>query len=490
MATASGSAPRSNRSAALVPRQYILPFILLTICFPAWGLANNMTDPLVKGFQQIFTIPTTWAALVQFWFYGAYFCLALPAAFIIKRFSYKTGVLVGLGLFAIGALMFYPASVAMQYSYFLVAIFVLAGGLSILETSCNPYIIALGPEETATRRLNLAQSFNPVGSVIGMMMAGFLILPKLNVASEETRNMLKATDPDKLREMQSGELAAVMGPYVGTALALVVLWLLIAIVRMPRASDADTRIDFFATLGRLVRNRHYSFGVIAQFFYVAAQICVWTFTIHYISSIVDRGDGQPLRDLLERTGIGDFVRTIRLVDPTKELNGITIAGIYHTCAMLLFLGSRFVCTALMHFMRPSMMLAGLGAGAIGLCAVAIVSSNLTGALCIIGISGCMSLMFPTIYGIALHGLGEDAKFGGAGLVMGILGGSLFPMLQAFVIDSYVDAKTGNATIEALDKAALTSQGAALSFAIPLVCFVVVTAYGLFDLKANRVAHGS
>jgi len=461
--------PQARESARtpVVPGHYILPFILLTTCFAAWGLANNMTDPLVRAFKGVFTGMSNFeSALVQFSFYGAYFVLALPAAFIIKRFSYKTGVLVGLGLFAVGSLLFYPASQAMQFGYFLIAIFVLAGGLSILETSCNPYIIALGPEETGTRRLNLAQSFNPVGSVVGMMMAGFLILPRMHSATEAER---AAMAPEALREIQSGELSAIMGPYVMLAFALVGLWIALAVVKMPSASDAGPKIDFLPTLGRLLRNRHYSFGVVAQFFYVAAQICVWTFTIHYIAGIVDSGQGRSLVDLLESSGINDFVRSIRLVNADSAMTGLTVAGIYHICAMLLFLVARFVCTALMHVVRPSMMLTVLALAALSLTLVVMTNVNLYGVICLVLISGCMSLMFPTIYGIALHGLGEDTKFGGAGLVMAILGGALAPMLQAALIDSHTPA---------------------FSYIVPLVCFAVVAAYGCFDLAAARRAHGS
>jgi MFS transporter, FHS family, L-fucose permease len=454
------------RKPVLVSRAVLLPFILLTSCFALWGLANNMTDPLVKVFSRIFTMTTVQSTLIQFSFYGAYFCLALPAAIIIKRFSYKTGVLVGLGLFAVGSLLFYPASRLMEFNYFVLAVFVLAGGLSILETSCNPFIIALGDEETATRRLNLAQAFNPVGSVAGVMLAGFLILPRVNPATDEER---AAMAPEALRAIQTGELSAVMGPYVGMAMVLIVLWILIALVKMPRASDAGPSIDFLPTVKRLLKNKHYTFGVIAQFFYVAAQICVWTYTIHYISGIVEAGGGGPLRHLLTSSGIDGFVRKIRLINPDSEMTGETIAGVYHVCALLLFLTFRFICTGLMHLIRPSAMLTILGVLAIGFSAVVMTSASLTGVLCLVGISGCMSLMFPTIYGIGLHGLGDDTKIGGAGLVMAILGGSLFPMIQARLVDA---------------------RGAPFSYIVPLVCFVVVSLYGLFDLTSRRVRHGS
>ncbi|HSL22444.1 MAG TPA: L-fucose:H+ symporter permease [Vicinamibacterales bacterium] len=453
-------------AATLVPAACVVPFVLLTACFAAWGLANNMTDPLVKVFSRIFTMSALQSSLVQFSFYGAYFCLALPAAIIIKRYSYKTGVLVGLGLFAAGSLLFLPASRTMQFGHFLLAIFVLAGGLSILETSCNPYIIALGPPDTATRRLNLAQSFNPVGSVVGTMLAGFMILPYINPASDVAR---AAMPPEQLRAVQAAELSAVMLPYVAVAAALVVLWTAIAVAEMPPSSDAGPRIDLLPTVGRLARNRHYAFGVVAQFFYVAAQICVWTFTIHYISAIVERGDGGPLLKLLESSGIHELVRSIRLIRPRQPLSGETVAGMYHICALVAFLAFRFICTALMRVLRPSLMLAALGAAAMLLTLVVMLSPDLTGVICLVAISACMSLMFPTIYGIALHGLGDDTKLGGAGLVMAILGGALFPLVQGALVDA---------------------RGPAFSYVVPLVCFLVVTSYGLFDLRSKRIAHAS
>ncbi len=404
------------------------------------------------------------SSLVQFSFYGAYFCLAIPAAILIKRTTYKTGVLVGLGLFILGAFLFFPASRMMEFNFFLMAIFVLASGLSILETSCNPYILAMGDEESATRRLNFAQAFNPVGSVIGTMLAGFLILPKINPLSDAERAMLSM---EEIREIRSDELAAVMGPYLGMAVVLIFLWLAIAFVRMPVASDAGPSIDFVSTTRRLLRNRHYSFGVVAQFFYVAAQICVWTFTIYYVAEIVEQGGGDALIGFLERTGIIGFVQGIRLIQPDQVLTGETIAGIFHVCALLAFLLFRFICTGLMYVIRPSGMLLIMGLLAILLSIVVMLSHNLTGVLALVGISACMSLMFPTIYGIALKGLGDDTKLGAAGLIMAILGGALFPMLQGALVDGV---------------------GSAWSYVVPLICFVVVSAYALFDLNGKRTSH--
>lgn len=445
----------------LLRREFLLPFIFLTICFPAWGVANNMTDPLVRVFSRIFTMSALQSSLVQFSFYGAYFCLAIPAAILIKRYTYKTGVLAGLGLFIIGALLFFPASRSMEFSSFLMAIFVLASGLSILETSCNPYIIAMGDEETSTRRLNLAQAFNPLGSVLGTMLAGFFILPRINPLSDAERTALAA---ERIREIQAGELAAVMGPYLGMAVVLIFLWIAIAIVRMPHASDAGPAIDFLPTTRRLLKNRHYSFGVIAQFFYVAAQISVWTFTIHYVADIVEGDGGGSLINFLEATGIIGMVHGIRMIQPEQVMTGETVAGIFHVCALFVFLIFRFLCTGLMRLIRPSMMLLGMGIVATLLSLVVITSPNLTGVLALVAISGCMSLMFPTIYGIALKGLGSDSKLGAAGLIMAILGGALFPLLQGALVDA---------------------RGAAFSYVVPLVCFVVVSGFALFNLKAKR-----
>ena len=274
----------------LVSKEMVVPFILLVLCFAAWGAAANMTDPLVKVFSKIFTMSSVQSALVQFSYYGAYFCLAIPAAYINKRFSYKTGVLTGLGMAAIGAFLFYPASQAMTYGFFLVALFVLAGGLSILETSANPYVMGMGTQQGATRRLNLAQSFNPVGTNIGVFLAATLILPKLNTATSGERTNMNS---EQLTSIISAELDAVMVPYVGMACVLVFIWLAIAFTKTPnfcKQKKVSKHVEFSATFKRLFKNTHYRFGVIAQFFNVAAQTCVWTFTIQYVMEALDTNE--------------------------------------------------------------------------------------------------------------------------------------------------------------------------------------------------------
>ena len=418
-----------QKRAPLVSRETLLPFILLTICFAAWGVAANMTDPLVKVFSKIFTMSSLQSALVQFAYYGAYFCLAIPAAFINKRFSYKTGVLTGLGCAAAGAFLFYPASQTMTYGFFLLALFVLAGGLSILETSANPYVMAMGCEQSATRRLNLAQAFNPVGTNLGVFLAATLILPNLNQASADQRASMSAAE---LKSVIGAELDAVMVPYVGMAFVLVMVWIAIACIKTPVNESTEQRaenIQLGASLKRLMLNRHYRFGVLAQFFNVGAQTCVWTFTIQYAMAAIDGNE----------------------VDGGQVLQ----------YSMIVFLISRFVMTWLMQYLYPAKLLMIMSLIAAGLCIVMTQAPNMVGVVSLVAISACLSLMFPTIYGIALEGLGEDTKLGAAGLVMAILGGAILPLFQAAIIDSW---------------------SVIVSYVVPALCFLLVAGYGLFDIK--------
>jgi len=410
-----------------------LVFILLITCFAAWGVAANMTDPLVKVFSKIFAMSSLQSALVQFAYYGAYFCLAIPAAFINRRYSYKTGVLCGLGLAVIGALAFYPASLAMQYHYFLAALFILAAGLSILETSANPFVMAMGPIENATRRLNLAQAFNPLGTNLGVFLAATLILPNLHIAEAADRALMTM---EELQLVQADELKAVMLPYVSMAVALLLIWLMILFSKVPQPREAVAssinELHFAQIFKRLMTKTHYRFGVIAQFFNVAAQVCVWTFTIQYVQQAI----GGTAAD----------------------------ASIYLQYSLLVFLISRFVMTWLMGYIRPTVLMTILALTGSGLCLFAMLIPTISGIWAIVSVSACLSLMFPTIYGVALQGLGEDTKFGAAGLVMAILGGAIMPLFQGALIDSFTTA---------------------FSYIVPAACFLVVAAYGYFDVRSKR-----
>lgn len=407
----------------VVPRRILWPFILLTSCFALWGLANNMTDTLLAAFKRILSMSDFQTSWVQVAFYGAYGCLALPAALFIRKYTYKAGVLLGLGLFVVGALLFYPASLTMNYFHFLGALYILAGGLSILETSANPFIISLGPEETGTQRLNLAQSFNPLGSILGVFLSQTFILSNLNRSTAQERAQMSA---EQLQTIQSAELTAVMGPYVGVAVVLVVIWGLIAATDMPDDSDPARQTSLLATLKRLFRLKHYLGGVVAQFFYVGAQIGVWSFTIRYVMDELGHTEAE--------------------------------AASYYIAALILFTASRFLCTWLMNYVKSSTMLTVLSGVAIALTAIVMASGGYVGVIALVGISGCMSLMFPTIFGLAVRGLGEDAKIGGSGLIMAILGGAALPAVQGLISDA-----TGSIN---------------LAYAVPLICFVVVALYGL------------
>ncbi|MEI6892491.1 MAG: L-fucose:H+ symporter permease [Pontiella sp.] len=429
----------------IIPRNIVFPFILLSTCFAMWGLSNNMTDPLVKAFLDIFPdLSNAQSALIQNAFYGAYFCLGIPGAIIARKFGYKKGVLVGLGLYIIGGLLFYPASIMLQFEPFLIAFFVLAGGLSILETNANPYIIAMGPEDTATLRLNFAQSFNPVGSLIGLFVCKFAILTKLDVINEQKTEGLVG---DALRAIQMDQLEIVMKPYFIAALILIILWVLIATSKkMPDVSEHDAKTHLGTTLKQLFTSRNYTFAVIAQFFYVGAQIAVWTYTIHYIT-------GQ--------LGISN----------SDAMN-------YHMGAIITFSVARWVFTGLMRVFKPSVLLMGSAILAALLTCSVIFVQGIIGVYSLIVISACMSLMFPTIFGLGSRGLGEATKIGASGLIMAILGGALLTQLQGKLIDIF---SGGND--------ALLGEATAKSYIVPLVCFVVVAFYGLYASKTDQSQEG-
>lgn len=405
----------------------ILPFVLITSLFLMWGLANNMTDTLLSAFKRIMSMSDFQTTFVQYAFYGSYFCLAIPAAILIKKYTYKTGILIGLALFIIGSLLFFPASKTMVYGHFLAALFILAGGLSLLETSANPYIVAMGPEETGTERLNLAQSFNPIGSIIGVLLSKVFILSQLNTAGESERASMTA---DELQKIQSAELTGVMGPYVGVAGFLLLLWVLIFFIKMPTASDEDNSLNFGESWGRLLKKRSYVWAVTALFFYMGAQIGTWSFTIRYVMQELNLNEEQ--------------------------------SADYYLAALILFLLSRFVCTYLMKFIAPRNLLAGLAGIGVLLTGVVITAGGMVGVIALVSISACLSLMFPTIYGLGLRGLGADTKIGGSGLIMAILGGAVLTGIQGLISD--------------------TTQSINMSFFLPMFCLGVVMYFALKEAK--------
>ena len=385
---------------------YVLPFILITFCFALWGFANDITNPMVKAFSKIFRMSVTDGALVQVAFYGGYFAMAFPAAIFIRKYTYKAGILMGLALYAIGAFLFLPAKWSGEYYPFLIAYFILTCGLSFLETSANPYILSMGSEATATRRLNLAQSFNPMGSLLGMFVAMSFIQAQLNPMDTADRAQLNDAEFAAVRD---SDLSILVAPYLFIGIVVLVIFFIIFFSRMPKNQDQSHDVHFMVSIRRIFSIPRYREGVIAQFFYVGAQIMCWTFIIQYGTRLF-------------------------MAEGMEEIAAEVLSQKYNIIAMICFCCSRFICTYMLKYLNPGRLLSILAGAAMILTCGVILLQNIYGLYCLVGVSICMSLMFPTIYGIALEGLGDDAKFGAAGLIMSILGGSLLPMVQARIID--------------------------------------------------------
>jgi len=414
----------------VVEKKYLLPFILITSLFALWGFANDITNPMVAAFKTVMEISNAKASLIQLAFYGGYATMAIPAALFVRRFDYKKGILLGLALYATGALLFWPAARFEAFSFFLISLYVLTFGLAFLETTANPFILSLGSEKTATRRLNLAQSFNPMGSLLGMFVASRLILAALE---SEKRNaagelIFPTLDEATKAAIRTNDLMIIRDPYVVLGLVVIVMFVIIALVKMPNTghSEQSSAADSFK---RLFKNKIYREGVLAQIFYVAAQIMCWTFVIQYA----------------ERLGIPKAT-----------------AQLYNIGAMSVFLISRFVSTAMMKYVNARRLLMIFAIGGMITMTGTILIDGMGGLYCLLATSAFMSLMFPTIYGIALNGIGEDASLGAAGLVMAIVGGALMPPIQGAIIDL--------GTVGPL-------PAVNFSFILPFISFIVIAIYG-------------
>ena len=427
----------------LVERKYLLPFIVITCLFALWGFANDITNPMVAAFQTLMELPAAKASLIQFAFYGGYATMAVPAALFIRRFNYKKGILLGLALYALGALLFIPAAARQSFTFFCFSLYILTFGLAFLETTASPFILSLGAKENATRRLNLSQAFNPMGSLAGMAVASMVVLPNLwsdkrDAAGNIIFPMLSEAEKAEIR---LHDLAVIRDPYVALGIVVMLMFVIIALVKVPNTNPTnDTNKDSLdssnscstkKTLKRLWSNKTYREGVIAQVFYVAAQIMVWTFIIQYADNLgISKATAQN----------------------------------YNIAAMCLFLGGRFLSTWLMKYTdgRRLLTIFGIGAAICSLGAILIVGK--AGLFCLVGISLFMSLMFPTIYGTALEKVSlEDASLGAAFLVMAIVGGALMPPLQGVIIDCGTIA--GHPAVN-------------VSYALPFICFVIVSIYGI------------
>ena len=415
---------------------YVLPFMLITTCFALWGFANDVTTPMVKAFSKIFRMSVTEGALVPVAVYLGYFVMAFPAALFIQRYSFKQGVLIGLALYATGALLFFPAQQMGMFAPFLLAYFVMTCGLSFLETSCNPYVYCMGSEETATRRLNLAQAFNPLGVLAGSYVAMHYIQARM---SPITSNERLALSDKQFEAVKQHDLSVLIQPYVYIGLFIIVLILLIWLTKMPKISGTSSKKPLRESLSELLHMKNYREGVIAQFFYIGAQVMCWTFIIQYGTRVfVSEGMDERAAEILSQQ--------------------------YNIAALVLFTVFRFICTYFLKYVAPGRLLTILAViGGVAVLGV-MLFTNVNGMYCLVLVSACMSLMFPTIYGIALRGVGEsNVKVASAGLIMAILGGSVFPPLQASIIDlkwSFLGLPSTN-----------------VSFIVPLLCFAVVAWYG-------------
>ena len=418
----------------------ILPFVLITSLFALWGFANDITNPMVSAFKTVLQMSNFKASLVQLAFYGGYFTMALPAALFIRKYSYKSGILIGLGLYATGALLFYPAARYEAFGFFLVALYILTFGLAFLETTANPYILSMGEEKTATQRLNLAHSFNPVGSLTGMFIAQQFILQALDSDDVDAagNSVYANLDVASQAAIRTHDLEIIRDPYIYLGLFVIGMMVVIGVSKMPQMERSEAANEpVKGVFGRLFKNKRYTFSVVAQAFYVGAQIMCWTFIIQYA----------------ERLGLSKAE-----------------AQSYNIAAMVIFLCSRIICTYLLRFISGNRLLFIFACGAIVTTLGAILIDGMGGLYALVATSFFMSLMFPTIYGIALEGLGEDAKLGSAGLVMAIVGGALMPPMQGALIDM-----GGFAGF----------SGENFSFVLPLICFVVIAVYARSTMKMVR-----
>jgi len=432
--------------AKVVEGKYVIPFIFITSLFFLWGIANDMTNPMVLAFKKVMPELSNFeAALVQLAFYGGYATMAIPAALFIRKFSYKSGILVGLALYATGALLFYPAAAYEKFGFFLASLYILTFGLAFLETTANPFILAMGNPDSSTRRLNLAQSFNPMGSLFGMLIAQIYVM-KILKSDDISAQAYAALPSAEQTAIRTSDLGIISVPYIGLGILVLTILIIMVLVKIPKVHEHD-EISISKTFKILIKNKRYYEGVIAQAFYVGAQIMCWTFIFQYVENL---NTGRAEADQLTATW-------------------------YNMAAMISFLTGRWISNILLKYIKPARLMFVFALGACLMTLGSIFIVGVAGLYCLVGISVFMSLMFPTIYGIALKDMGDEAKLGSAGLVMAIVGGALTPPLQGYICDiggsGYADVKYFGYVPEVN-----------ISFALPLICFIVVAVYSFRSEK--------
>ncbi len=477
----------NNNRVRVIPKGIAWPFALLTFLFFAWAVPNNLTDTMLATFKRIMSFSdskTAWIQVVCYLF--GYGCFAIPGAIFIKKYCYKYGVMLGLGMYALGTFLFWPASKvavmnnAVGYIMFLFAILILFAGLSILETSTNSYVCAIGPEETATRRLNFSQSFNPFGAITGVVISQIFILSQLNTMTASERAKLSESE---LAAIQGQELSAVTSTYVILGCVMVAVLIAIALTKMPNLKEGGA-VDLKGSFKRLSKNKNYVWGVVAQFFDIGAQIAVWSYVIRYamqnlhfddiISSLGANASSDQIITALRGVepvaggfySFCDFIGLDALLPRTAEQAGAT----YYIMSLCLFVICRFLCTWLMKYFKPRKMLAVFAAMGVLCCLGTVTLKGFAGVYCLMAISGCLSLMFPTIYGLGIKGLGDDTKMGGSGMVMAIAGASVLTQIEGILSDQ--------------------SGQIAVAYLVPMVAFAIILYYAaVFCRKQERLSSG-
>lgn len=431
----------------VVRKDLLFPFIIITSIFALWGIANDLTNPMVSAFKKVMPeLSNVQASLVQFAFYFGYFFMAIPAALFIRKYSYKSGILLGLILYAMGTFLFYPAAIYEEYNYFLISLWVITCGLAFLETTSNPLILSLGDKETATRRLNLAQAFNPIGSLTGMIIAQVFVISAIR-SDDFTTKAYNALSSEELAAIRENDLGIISIPYIGLGVLVLIITVIIFFTKIPIPSEQN-KMSLSASFKKLLDNKNYKRGVLTQAFYVGSQIMCWTYIFQY-------------------------------VDNLNDSLGLNLTATYfNVAAMISFLSGRWIGTILMRRINPAKLLMYFGLGGVLCSAGAILLQNIMGLISLVGISMFMSIMFPTIYGIALKDMGDEAKIGSAGLIMAIVGGALMPVLQGSILDW-----GGSGFSDVLIFGFIPEIN--FSFILPLICLTVVAYYGYSTFETSK-----
>lgn len=423
-----------HKSRKQTPQQMV-SYALIIGCFMLWGFTNDMTGAMVSAFSKIFRISLLEGGLVNVANFLGYFVMAIPAALLIRKYKFKAGVLVGLGVYALGALLFFPSKMTGAFSAFLSSYFIMTCGLAFLETSCHPFVYSLGPEETGIVRLNFAQAFNALGATIGMFIAHDVVQAGMSPLSSEERMNLPLAQFNIIKDH---DLSVLIQPYLFISTVIIILMVCIFLRKMTTQDDKNEHRNLKADLREILKLKNYREGVLAEFFYVGAQVACWTFIIQYGTRVF-------------------------MAEGYNEAAAEMAAQKYNIAAIIIFAIGRFVSTGLLQFFKPGRFLAVMAIFAAAAIGGVMLFTDRNGLYCLVAVSGCMSMMFPTIYGISLRGLGKHIKLASAGLTMSVFGGAVFTALQAGIIQSEISL-FGLSSVN-------------LSFVVPLFCFILVALFG-------------